>query len=84
MNGGPETSPEVRQARAPHTEPPGSEWAGRRLLSLEAAALYLHVSTWTVRALESRGEIHRAPLPGVRRLLFDREDLDRLVNREKV
>jgi hypothetical protein len=59
-----------------------------RLLDVRAAAEYLSVSTWTIRDLEAAGELQRVrlPLPGyreVRRLLFDRLDLDRLVERSK-
>jgi hypothetical protein len=55
-----------------------------RLLNLEAAAAYLGVSPWTVRDLDGAGVLPRVrvPLPHggeLRRLLFDREDLDRLI-----
>jgi hypothetical protein len=54
-----------------------------RLLDLDATAAYLGLSPWTVRELESRGILHRVrvPLPTgeLRKLLFDREDLDRLI-----
>ena len=57
-----------------------------RLLDLEAAALYLGVSTWTLRELANKkdGVLPRVriPLPkgdDLRKLLFDREDLDRLI-----
>ena len=50
-----------------------------RLLDVEGAAGYLGVSAWTVRDLVERGSLSRVALPGVRRLLFDRCDLDRLV-----
>lgn len=55
-----------------------------RLLDLEATAAYLNVSTWTVRDLEAGGILRRVrvPLPRggeLRKLLFDRTDLDRLV-----
>jgi hypothetical protein len=56
----------------------------RRLLDLEAAATYLGVSPWTVRDLEAAGVLMRVrvPLPGgreLRKLLFDKADLDRLI-----
>ncbi len=59
-----------------------------RLLSLKQAALYLGVSPWTVRDLESAGVLPRVriPLPNngeLRNLLFDREDLDRLIEKWK-
>jgi excisionase family DNA binding protein len=62
--------------------PPG------RLLDVRGAAAYLGVSVWTVRDLEAAGELPRVRLPlpkhgAVRRLLFDRQDLDRLIERSK-
>ncbi len=55
-----------------------------RLLTLEATAAYLGVSPWTVRDLEAAGVLRRVcvPLPGgreLRKLLFDKTDLDRLI-----
>ncbi len=59
-----------------------------RLLSLEQAAHYLGVSSWTVRELEWSGVLPRIRIPlgngkELRKLLFDREDLDRLIDRWK-
>lgn len=56
-----------------------------RLLDLHTAAAYLGVSEWTVRDLEAAGAVPRIriPFPGageVRKLLFDRNDLDRLID----
>ncbi len=55
-----------------------------RLLSLDATAAYLSVSPWTVRDLEAAGVLPRVrvPLPNgreLRKLLFDKADLDRLI-----
>lgn len=55
-----------------------------RLLSLEAAAAYLSMSPWTIRDLEAKGVLPRVrvPLPQggeLRKLLFDKADLDRLI-----
>ncbi len=55
-----------------------------RLLDLPATAAYLGVSEWTIRDLESAGVLRRVrvPLPNhgeLRKLLFDREDLDHLI-----
>ncbi len=55
-----------------------------RLLDLPGTAAYLGVSEWTVRDLEAAGVLGRVrvPLPNggeLRKLLFDREDLDRLI-----
>lgn len=65
------------QATAPNIAP--------RLLDLRTAAAYLGVSDWTVRDLEAAGTLRRVriPLPNhgeLRKLLFDRTDLDRLVD----
>jgi hypothetical protein len=59
-----------------------------RLLDPESAARYLGVSYWTIRDLEAAGVLARVrlPLPGgreLRKLLYDREDLDRLITRSK-
>jgi len=59
-----------------------------RLLSLEDAARYLGVSPWTVRELEWSGVLPRVRIPlgngkELRKLLFDREDLNRLIDRWK-
>ena len=62
-----------------------------RLLDVEDAALYLGgISTWTVRALVTRGALVPVRLPSCRqtaesnrRLLFDRNDLDVLIDKWK-
>lgn len=59
-----------------------------RLLSLQDAALYLGVSSWTVRDLEAAGVLPRVRVPTrnngeLRKLLFDRSDLDACVERWK-
>jgi hypothetical protein len=59
-----------------------------RLLDLHSASLYLGISEYTVRELESQGIIARVriPLPNhgeLRKLLFDKQDLDRLVEHWK-
>jgi hypothetical protein len=59
-----------------------------RLLDLEASAAYLSVSPWTVRDLDAAGVLKRVrvPLPNggeLRKVLFDREDLDALIARWK-
>ena len=56
-----------------------------RLLDLHTAAAYLGVSEWTIRNLEASGTIPRIriPLPHageLRKLLFDRADLDHLID----
>jgi helix-turn-helix protein len=61
-----------------------SSTSARRLLNLEDAAAYLGVSPWTVRDLDAAGVLSRVrvPLPHgreLRKLLFDRAELDRLI-----
>ena len=56
-----------------------------RLLDLPDTAAYLGVSEWTVRDLESAGVLPRVrvPLPNhkeLRKILFDVQDLDRLID----
>jgi len=58
------------------------------LLDVDGAAAYLGVSAWTIRDLDAGGQLPRVrlPLPGgkeLRRLLYDRTDLDRLIERSK-
>jgi len=60
------------------TAPAGAQ---RRLFSLAEAAAYLGVSPWSVRDLDWKGRLPRVKIS--RRLLFDREDLDALIDREK-
>ena len=59
-----------------------------RLLDVEGGARYCGVSAWTIRDLEATGVLARVriPLPNggeLRKVLFDREDLDRLIARWK-
>jgi len=61
-----------------------SDPALARLLNLRAAANYLGVSPWTIRDLEAKGVLKRVtvPLPSgmeLRKLLFDKVDLDGLI-----
>ena len=53
-----------------------------RLLNIKQAAAYLGCPVWTLRDLEWRGELKGFRNLG-RRLLFDRADLDRLVEQRK-
>jgi excisionase family DNA binding protein len=50
-----------------------------RLLTLRQTAEYLGLSTWTIRGLVDTGTLRRVQLGAVRRLLFDRLELDRLI-----
>ncbi len=54
-----------------------------RLMGLGAAAEYLGVSAWTLREMVWRGDLPKVGLPGVRRLLLDRTDLDAMILRGK-
>ena len=54
------------------------------LMSLEQAALYIGLSPWTVRDLIANGTLARVKVPlmngkELRRLLIDKEDLDRVI-----
>ena len=56
-----------------------------RLLDLHVSAGYLGLSEWTVRTLEQQGILRRVRIPlanavELRKLLFDRADLDRLID----
>ena len=85
---------EDRESSAPPTgrggrrEPRGSvrRWtppaeAPRRLLTLAETAAYLGLSPWTVRELQWKGRLARVALG--RKLLFDRADVDRLIEASK-
>ncbi len=52
-----------------------------RLLSVKDAAVYLGVSPWTIRSLGWSREIPEVKIG--RRVLYDREDLDRYIDRVK-
>ncbi len=77
--GRPRKHPEVEdQAKPPRPT------IDARLFDLAETARHLIVSPWTIRDLESNGVLHRIRLllPGgqeLRKLLFDREELDRLI-----
>lgn len=59
-----------------------------RLLDLAATATYLAMAPWTVRELEWSGVLRRVRVPltnggELRKVLFDRRDLDELIERWK-
>jgi excisionase family DNA binding protein len=56
------------------------ETANRHLLGRVQAAGYLNITTRTLDRLIARGLLRPIRLPGVRRTLFDRADLDALVD----
>src|SRR2546428_11755523 len=77
----PDTSPTKSSAESASP----SELITPRLLNLRAAANYLGVSPWTIRDLEGKGVLKRVtvPLPSgteLRKLLFDKLELDRLID----
>jgi hypothetical protein len=77
------------EERADSTRSPITETLAPRLLDLVQTAQYLGVSAWTVRDLEANGTLQRVSIPlaggrGLRKLLFDRGDLDRLVDAWKI
>ncbi len=53
----------------------------RRLLSVKEAGLYLGLSPWTIRSLGWSGQIPEVRVG--RRVLYDRQDLDRFVEASK-
>jgi hypothetical protein len=74
----------TRTNQGPDSRALDSSTSVRRLLGLETTAAYLGVSPWTVRDLEAAGVLSRVrvPLPHggeLRKLLFDRAELDRLI-----
>lgn len=50
-----------------------------KLLGIKEAAEYLNISQRSVERMVSNDEIPRVRLPGVRRVLFHRDDLDKLI-----
>ena len=80
------TAPLARRGGARQRTGPPKRWTPppdgpRRLLTLAETAAYLGVSPWTVRDLQWKGRLPRVALS--RRLLFDRADLDRLIEAAK-
>ena len=67
------------------TANPAHPPADPRRLDLARAAHSLSVSPWTIRDLERAGILHRVRIPlahgrDLRKLLFDREELERLID----
>lgn len=75
----PETGKLNRSAGRPSLNGNRREVPQPRLLSLRQAAEYLSLSTWTIRNLVDNGTLRRVRLGSVRRLLFDRLELDQLI-----
>ncbi len=80
--------PSSRQSEDAVTPPVSLAVVAARLLDVDAAAAYLGVSPWTIRDLDAAGTLKRVrvPLRGceLRKLLFDRDDLDRLIEEWKI
>lgn len=80
-----EETPEERERRLADKAAAALAAAPARLLDLDCTAKYLGVSDWSVRDLEVAGILQRVriPLPRggeLRKLLFDRADLDKLID----
>jgi excisionase family DNA binding protein len=54
-----------------------------RLLNFQDAAAYMGVRSQTIRRLIERGALTPVKLPLVRRVLFDRRDLDNIIEAGK-
>jgi excisionase family DNA binding protein len=54
-----------------------------RLLELAAAANYIDTTEQTIRRLIARGVLQPVQIPTLRRVLIDRDDLDRLIEAGK-
>ena len=60
------------------------EVTDRRVLGLEAAAVYLDTTPRTIQRLIARGVLIPVNIPTLRRVLLDRQDLDSLIDAGKV
>lgn len=79
MNTDHKNSPLAQQAKGP---------IAPRLLDLDGTASYLSVSKWTIRDLEAADILPRVRVPlanngELRKILFDRNDLDALIEKWK-
>ncbi len=61
----------------------GQENPEARLVGREAAASYLDVTTRSLDRLVGKGLLQPVKIPGLRRVMFDRADLDALINAGK-
>jgi excisionase family DNA binding protein len=68
----------ANESRRPADSNSAASARARRLLTLKDAAAYLGVSVWTVRDLVSKGKLPVVRL--TRRLHFDRQDLDHMID----
>ena len=58
---------------------PNTPSRDKRLVSLSEAAHYLAVTPRTVQNLVTKGVLHPVRIPGLRRTLIERDELDELV-----
>ena len=56
----------------------------RRLLGAEQAATYMGVAPPTLKRLIAKGVVNVVQIPGLRRVLIDKQDLDALVESGKL
>ncbi len=82
----PENNEKVKGRTLAHTATVGE--IQPRLLDLEATAAYLGIKPWTVRELEWKGILPRVRIPNgkggdLRKVLFDKHDLDLQIQRWK-
>jgi hypothetical protein len=54
-----------------------------RLLGREAAATYMDMTTRSIDRLVGKGLLRPIKIPGLRRVMFDRADLDALIDAGK-
>jgi excisionase family DNA binding protein len=73
----------TRRITPADVERSGSNHAGPRLLSAQAAARYLGIPYTSLRDIVFRGHLPVVRVPDCRRWWFDRHDLDRAVDRWK-
>jgi excisionase family DNA binding protein len=72
----------VRRNQSNHTASVGHTALAPRCLGVKEAALYLGATVWAIRSLAWEGKV-----PFIRlgqRLLFDRQDLDKFIERTRV
>jgi hypothetical protein len=61
----------------------GGNTAEPRLIGREESAAYLNITTKSLHRLVQRGLLTPIQLPGFRRILFDKLDLDELITANK-
>lgn len=69
----------VAEAPGPSSADVSAPALNARLLDVPGAAAYLSISVWSVRDLLASGALARVRIATLRRVLLDRQDLDRLI-----